>query len=237
VDELTQQVINTGTFANDATGDPAQTAFTKCNTNFTQLFGGTFTYPTLIVTGSVTAGSFIGPLTGAVTGNVTGNLAGNQSGGSISATTGAFSSNVTMSAPASGNTLALTGVSGGTPLAIVLPASAGNNIASWTNTAGNGGMDLTASGNLELGAISANQVNIYTSNTTAINISAGQQVKLAQGLGIFGNTPAAQVSGWGTPTGAAVQSNFSGSAAPLTTCSAAIAEIIVALKAVGIFAA
>lgn len=37
---MVQLVINTGTFPNDSTGDPALTAFTKINTNFTQLFGG-----------------------------------------------------------------------------------------------------------------------------------------------------------------------------------------------------
>jgi hypothetical protein len=34
---LTLQVINTGTFPNDATGDTLQVAFGKCNTNFTAL--------------------------------------------------------------------------------------------------------------------------------------------------------------------------------------------------------
>ena len=37
---MAQQIINTGTTANDGTGDPLRTAFTKCNDNFTQLFGG-----------------------------------------------------------------------------------------------------------------------------------------------------------------------------------------------------
>jgi hypothetical protein len=36
---LAFQLINTGTFPNDATGDPAQTAFIKINSNFGQLFG------------------------------------------------------------------------------------------------------------------------------------------------------------------------------------------------------
>lgn len=36
---MAQQLINIGTFPNDATGDPARTAFTKINNNFTQLFG------------------------------------------------------------------------------------------------------------------------------------------------------------------------------------------------------
>jgi hypothetical protein len=56
-------------------------------------------------------------------------------------------------------------------------------------------------------------------------------------IGINGVSPPAQVTGWGTPTGGSVTANFSGSAAPLTTCSAAIAEIITALKSFGLFGA
>jgi hypothetical protein len=41
-------------------------------------------------------------------------------------------------------------------------------------------------------------------------------------------------TGWGTPTGGSVENNFSGSAAPLTTCSAAIAQLIAVLTAKGI---
>lgn len=35
---MTQQVINVGAFANDATGDPLQTCFNKTNANFTELY-------------------------------------------------------------------------------------------------------------------------------------------------------------------------------------------------------
>jgi hypothetical protein len=52
-------------------------------------------------------------------------------------------------------------------------------------------------------------------------------------VGVNSATPPAQVTGWGTPTGASVINNFSGSAAPLTTCSAAIAELITIFKALG----
>lgn len=34
---MSLQQINTGTLPNDATGDPLQTAFNKCNANFTTL--------------------------------------------------------------------------------------------------------------------------------------------------------------------------------------------------------
>lgn len=37
---MAQQIIDIGATANDGTGDPLRTAFTKCNDNFTQLFGG-----------------------------------------------------------------------------------------------------------------------------------------------------------------------------------------------------
>ena len=35
---MTQQTINVGITANDATGDPIRTAFTKVNANFTELY-------------------------------------------------------------------------------------------------------------------------------------------------------------------------------------------------------
>jgi hypothetical protein len=36
---VTQQTINLGAAPNDGTGDPQRTAFDKCNTNFTELYG------------------------------------------------------------------------------------------------------------------------------------------------------------------------------------------------------
>jgi hypothetical protein len=38
---MTQQTINVGATANDATGDPIRTAFTKVNANFTELYANT----------------------------------------------------------------------------------------------------------------------------------------------------------------------------------------------------
>ena len=38
---MTKQTINLGTQANDGTGDPLRTAFTKINANFTELYGAT----------------------------------------------------------------------------------------------------------------------------------------------------------------------------------------------------
>ena len=36
---MAKQTINIGTSANDGTGDPLRTAFTKINQNFTELYG------------------------------------------------------------------------------------------------------------------------------------------------------------------------------------------------------
>ena len=38
---MAQQTVSIGSSANDGTGDPLRTAFTKINTNFTELYGTT----------------------------------------------------------------------------------------------------------------------------------------------------------------------------------------------------
>lgn len=57
---MAKQTINVGTLANDGTGDPARTAFGKCNSNFDELYAG--------------AGSQATTLTGDVTGTGTGSF-------------------------------------------------------------------------------------------------------------------------------------------------------------------
>jgi len=57
---MTQEIINTGSSANDGTGDSLRAAMTKCNNNFTALFGGGLlesytvaTLPSVPATGSL----------------------------------------------------------------------------------------------------------------------------------------------------------------------------------------
>ena len=38
---MAQQTVSIGSSANDGTGDPLRTAFTKINANFTELYGST----------------------------------------------------------------------------------------------------------------------------------------------------------------------------------------------------
>jgi hypothetical protein len=42
---MAKQIINLGTAANDGSGDPLRTAFTKINANFTELYAATTTSP------------------------------------------------------------------------------------------------------------------------------------------------------------------------------------------------
>jgi hypothetical protein len=76
-----------------------------------------------------------------------------------------------------------------------------------------------------------------TNGTTRVTIAATGATTFTGAIGVNGATPQAQITGWGTPTNPAVQSNYSGSAATLAQTSAAVAEIIVALKQLGIFGA
>ena len=56
-------------------------------------------------------------------------------------------------------------------------------------------------------------------------------------VGVNGNSPPSQVTGWGTPTGAAVVTNFNGASGTLVNCTNAIAKIITDLKAFGLYGA
>jgi len=74
---MAQQTINIGAAPDDHTGDPARTAFDKCNVNFTELYGsvggsflplggGTLTGPLMLPVGSANVPSltFSGTTTG-----------------------------------------------------------------------------------------------------------------------------------------------------------------------------
>jgi hypothetical protein len=100
----------------------------------------------------------------------------------------------------------------------------------------------------EAGGVAGSAVNMGSSTAIPLQICTNDTVRatvdgtsgtwsFTTSFGINGATPPAQVTGWGTPTGNSVVNNFSGSAAPLTTCSAAIAELITILQAYGMIGA
>lgn len=77
----------------------------------------------------------------------------------------------------------------------------------------------------------------FSSLGSASGLMTGPSLQLTGRLGVSGNSPPAQVTGWGTPTGASVQNNFAGASATLAQTSAAVAKIITDLKAIGFYGA
>jgi hypothetical protein len=69
-------------------------------------------------------------------------------------------------------------------------------------------------------------VNNGTSTNTVMQLTA-------TGFGVFGVTPAAQSTGYGTPTGGAKQASFAASTITLPNLAAAVAQLILDLKAFG----
>jgi hypothetical protein len=87
---------------------------------------------------------------------------------------------------------------------------------------------------------SGGQTELWQFNGSWVQIwkvLASHAMTLNAALGVNGNAPPAQVSGFGTPTGTGVIANFPGATATLAQCSQAIAQIIKDLKAFGLYAA
>jgi hypothetical protein len=78
---------------------------------------------------------------------------------------------------------------------------------------------------------------VLNTNGGTLGATFGSTAVISTALGVNGNAAPAQSTGWGAPTGASVENNFAGASASLTTCSAAIAELITVLKAVGFLGA
>ena len=154
-------------------------------------------------------------------------------------------------APSAGIAITVTGLAAATSVVTINQAGANRGLQILPSASSQVAIDIIDPGT------NATEIRIETTNTLARFIALGTStgltlentfgvvltanatgtVTLASGLGINNNAPPAQVTGWGTPTGPAVVNNFSGGAATLVNCSNAIAEIIVALKAFGLFGA
>lgn len=76
----------------------------------------------------------------------------------------------------------------------------------------------------------------YGSNQSVLGGTA-LQWGTTPSIGFLGASPAAQITGWGTPTGASIQNNFAGGAATLATLGAAVAKLITDLKTFGLYGA
>lgn len=74
--------------------------------------------------------------------------------------------------------------------------------------------------------------------TSPATLFANGALSSVGAIGVNGNSPPAQSTGWGTPTGGSVQNNYqAGVSATLLSTSDAVAQIITVLKQVGILGA
>lgn len=219
----TPLVINLGTQPNDQTGDPANIAFGKCNTNFTQLYSGQV------------------PFTSAVIG---------PPGAGVAALTinGVAGTPPLMINPAGGNAVIVTGAAGN-PANVQINAVSGQSAYFTAQTLTYGiavfGINDTAStdgngipaGAMGFGTANGIPLALGTSGATRVTVSNTGTVSMSASFGCNGASPPTQTTGWGTPTGQAVVANFNGASGTLVNCSNAIAEILTILKAYGMIGA
>lgn len=79
--------------------------------------------------------------------------------------------------------------------------------------------------------------SIATSGIIAATFDTSQKATFVSAIGWNGATPPAQVTGFGSPTGASVVTNFSGTAATTAQIQATIAQILTIMKAHGMIGA
>lgn len=94
------------------------------------------------------------------------------------------------------------------------------------------------SASVGLSAVDGTATTFMTSDSApalsqAISPTWSGNHKFSNPIGVNGNSGPAQSTGWGTPTGGSVSNNFAGASATLAQTSAAVAELIAVLKAIG----
>lgn len=90
---------------------------------------------------------------------------------------------------------------------------------------------------VHIGASTNSPVTVRTNNTDRVSIAAGGAVTVVGALGWNNASPPAQVTGFGSPTGAAVVANFSGTTATNSQMQQTIAQILTIMKAHGMIGA
>jgi hypothetical protein len=133
--------------------------------------------------------------------------------------------NWTFAAPTSGVTATIAGLNGSGNYAAVIQGG---------TTGGDRGLKVQGGTNAaDFGLVVTNAAG----SANLLQVTVGNGAVFGQGIGLFGGSAPAQSTGWGTPTGAGVVNNFAGSAATLASTGQAVAQIIIALKALGLLAA
>lgn len=135
-----------------------------------------------------------------------------------------FKGGVSITVPSAGTALTVTGI---------------NNARTADFTDGTETLSLQSdsSHNMLAGVVGAHALELFTNNSIRVIIASGGAVTVNGNLSCNGVTPPAQITGWGTATGATVVANFPGATATLAQCSGVIAKLITDLKAFGLYGA
>jgi hypothetical protein len=97
---------------------------------------------------------------------------------------------------------------------------------------------FVGSASIQIGTVSNTPLQFFVnSGGASLTINANGSIVCAGEFAINNVTPPSQVTGFGTPTGAAVVANFSGTAATTTQMQETIAQILTILKAYGMIGA
>ncbi len=110
-------------------------------------------------------------------------------------------------------------IKNGTPSSVMFLTT----VNGWTNN----------SDYIDAAIAAGNALYFYAEGSTTASLKLTANAAFSGAIGVNGASPSSQSTGWGTPTGASVENNFNGSSATLAECTAAVAEIITVLQAIG----
>lgn len=168
---MAKQTINVGTLANDGTGDPARTAFGKCNSNFDELYAGAGSQATTL-TGDVT-----GTGTGSFVATIANNAVSNAKAAQMAA--GTIKGNNT---GATANQLDLTAAQVQAMVGLPTSTTAGR-LARYTDATGaqgqTTGLHEDVNGNVGIGTTAPNN-KLDVNGTLGVVNGAGRYVTLSQ---------------------------------------------------------
>lgn len=139
--------------------------------------------------------------------------------------------------------LAITAPSGSNQFGLLLDASVGGVTRAGIQLISNVGTNTfmgtaDAAGDLATGTANGDMVIRTDTNNLWLTSSGGVQVGASgQQVGFFGTAAISRITGYGTPTGGSHQASFAAGSITLPNLAAAVAQLIVDLKAYGLIAA
>lgn len=167
-----------------------------------------------------------------VWGSAVTSIAGTAGQITASASTGAvtlsFPANVVIQNAASGVPFTVGTGAAGSGQANFLTAGANFSIIPNASSGANG-VVLQSS----FSAGGAGPIILQPGGTTALTANVAGTVTFAGAIGVSGNSPPAQSTGWGTPTNGAVVANYNATAATLLQTADVVAQLLTIFKAVG----